>query len=203
MSQFIFHPELSFHARCFWHEGYADLDAAQCTSDNAQPIWVEVVENGDGDEWVYAQRPVPPATRDKGVVSNIFWFGTYEVGGQYAYEIRPAYRDATAEAWPALEYLLETSWDRWVVMAPTKTLVGGDGRSYWSIPNLDPARLEKDLWFCNLRLISPAGRRVKRYRQYGRYFLGDWHGYGGTLALEILDFPVPPHRAPQPHTSED
>ncbi|MDD1961671.1 MAG: hypothetical protein WCC62_24250 [Pseudomonas capeferrum] len=174
------------------------IDAASVNDGGLEPLWAELNAASKGKEWVYAEHKPMYPEGDYGVLSDVFWFGVYKVGNQFAYEIRPAYEGGNTDAWPNLEYIMQTNWDRWMVLAPTSIAAGTPSSDLWVIEGFTPANLARGVWYPNLALLSPAGRRLKRFKQFGRQYLGDWHGYGGKIALLITRFPVPPHRSPKP-----
>ncbi|MGJ7548297.1 hypothetical protein [Pseudomonas alloputida] len=197
MYGFNFQPDLSFNARVHWQSGKADVDAAFSLEGSFDPLWAELSAASQKREWVQAE-PRPRYSKDDlNVICDVFWFGVYKLADHYAYEVRAAYADENSDAWPHLEYVLQTNWDRWMIFEPISTPAGRASRSLWGIEGLSPASLAKGVWYPNLMLLSPAGRKIKRFKQYGHHYLGDWHGYGGKIALEVIDFPVPPHRSPR------
>lgn len=198
MSTFKFHPHLSFNARVCWQDGHQHLDAAGVIEGALKQLWAEVNASTKSRAWVHAE-PMPKYPEDDlGVLCGVFWFGAYKIGQQFAYEVRLAYSGANSDAWPHLEFVLETNWDRWMVMTPTDLPAGVRASSLWAIEGFSPENIAEGVWYPNLTFLSPAGRKLKRFKQFGRHYLGDWHGYGGKISLEIIDFPVPPHPSPQP-----
>ncbi|WP_462402311.1 hypothetical protein [Pseudomonas sp. Marseille-QA0332] len=154
MSEYVFEPQLSFVARCYWQfaEGaLSQADLLGARGDLAKPIWVEFNDwNGD-DGWLMSGRDYSPQELQsflhdhlplfgprQRIYCEYLWFGVYRIGDLHAYEVRPAYAGANTARWPELEYVLDVSRGGYLGMYPTDNPAG-------SSPLARPASLEVDM----------------------------------------------------------
>ncbi len=140
MSDYVFQPLLSFNARCHWQfagDPLTDPDKLRSPGQQFKPLWVEFNDwNGD-DGWLMSGRDYDPKEiqsflRDglpfigprQRIYCEYFWFGVYQIGELYAYEIRPAYAGANIDRWPELEYALDVSRGGYLGMYPNNARPG-------------------------------------------------------------------------------
>lgn len=209
MSDYLYCPEFSFLARCWWQLSDQLLNPEQWQSSVAQraPVWLHygdaAIHNDNWETYLRTERagretlnPVTiNVTRSGHVYAELFWFGAYIKGSdadgpRLFYEIRPYERD-----WKPLNRVLRNNPSMFSgYVAAQDQQVHEAGRrllpasaQLWTLSGIDYKAMQRGARLCNVLLFSPTGARVKRYEKSGAWLINTVSGEPGYLSLEVLD----------------
>ena len=213
MSDFVFAPDHSFLARCWWQgsgtrigaNGWADAEK------HLSAIWVETGSRGAHGHWDRYLRSEVDGELEKQLDPSdyvspeqryfeLFWFGAYTKGAYAAdkalhYEIRPADRVWSVVRW-VLDYNSSALSGYVGIWEANERMAAGrpKGARLWALEGLPRDGLKKGARHADLALRTPGGERVRRYLSNASWFFNSISGEEGLVALEIqaIPFPLPP-----------
>lgn len=207
MSNFIYSPNDTFLARCWWQGSQRiNVDAWEQVKHQLAAVWVQTGGRHARDShdrylqceaqgrWVKNLEPnlyTAPTLQ----FWELFWFGAYTRGTptddkpRY-YEIRPADRVGSIGAW-TLDYsaskasgyagIWQASHVRGAELAPEARLWTIDG-----MPRLGPTSGQRRY---NMRLLVPGGKPLRRHERDSAIFLNVHQGEEGMVAMQIISKP--------------
>ncbi|MCP3791620.1 hypothetical protein [Pseudomonas sp. N2-11] len=210
MTDYIYHPELSFLARCWWQltDELIQPDRWWDYQDKLAPMWLHVGGAGiHNDHWYNYWRAEPEGkgplqlapedyTKDGHRYGELFWFGAYvaasgEDGAKLCYEIRPY-----DSGWRPLNRILynnPSTVSGYVAVKRENEPSAGQPRlsnptHLWSVQAMNYAGIKRGARTCNLILENAQGHRVRRYKEADASLINTVRGEPGRIALEILDY---------------
>ncbi|CAG8868789.1 hypothetical protein PS627_03172 [Pseudomonas fluorescens] len=210
MSYYEFQSDLCFVARCYWQSSDHHLQPKDLDKDTdwLKPLWTKLNDTTTWDTkdgWLFAGRHRLRSLAERLVGEkleiNHFWFGVYQTGDAYDYEIRTAYIGDNANAWPNLERRLDVSRNGYLGFYHTGVPSGEDPLEdptmIWRLEGFDPSAAAVGDLISNIELISLHGGHVRRLFEDNRYYLNTQDGEEGRIILQITHLPVPPHPSPR------
>nr|WP_314483897.1 hypothetical protein [uncultured Pseudomonas sp.] len=210
MTEYVYHPEFSFLARCWWQlaDELINPDQWSDSTEKLAPMWLHVDGAGiHNDRWYNYWRAEPEGqgplvltpqdyTQDRHRYGELFWFGAYigasgENEVSLRYEIRPYDR-----RWKPLNRVLHNNPSVVSGYAGVKLAnepSAGQGRltdptHLWSIEGMNHSKVKRGERLCNVILKNAQGDRVRRYANDGAWLINTVSGQLGRMALEILDY---------------
>lgn len=205
MRYYEFQPDLCFIARCYWQSSDHHVQSQDLDEDTGwlKPLWTKFNDTTTWDTkdgWLFAGRHRLRSLAERLIGGkleiNHFWFGVYQTGEAYDYEVRTAYVGDNAAQWPDLERRLDVSRNGYLGFYHTGVPAGEDplasGTMIWRLEGFDPAAAAVGDLISNVELISLHGGRVRRLFEDNRYYLNTQQGEEGRIILQIFHRPVPP-----------
>lgn len=210
MSDYVYHPEFSFLARCWWQLSDDVLRADQWDASIAKlaPMWLHYGGAAlHNDHWYRYLRAEPEGTgqlrlqtwsytKPSHVYGELFWFGAYisgtdRTGATLRYEIRPYDRN-----WKPLNRIVHGNpgalsgyagvKDQTEAAAGRQRLT--DPQHLWSLSGMNHEDIKRGARLCNVVLVNAAGQRARRLANRGAWLINTLSGQPGLMALEVLDY---------------
>lgn len=201
---FKFQPQLSFIARWWWQADGQRIDPFewQAARPMLKPIWVGF-ERGDGEDGYLriesregSLEPWSPLQgHGGGTLHDLFWFGVYERGGRYYYQVRPVSGDIAGNLGIVNSYL-DTDVVGYMGMyqglSEVPEWVVYVGEDMWQLKGLDPQDLIQGERCVNLAMADVDDNPVTRRLQHRQAYLYTGSAaYQGRVSLEVLKRPFP------------
>lgn len=210
MTDYVYHPEFSFLARCWWQltDDLLRPDQWDASTARLAPMWLH--QGGAGlrnNHWYRYLRAEPEGTgplrlgaedftKPGHVYGELFWFGAYVSGSDRAgatlrYEMRPYDRN-----WKPLNRIVHSNpgalsgyagiKDQTEAAAGRQRLT--DPVHLWSLEGINHKDFQRGARLCNVFLFNAAGQRARRYARPGAWLINTLAGEPGLMALEVLDY---------------
>ncbi|WP_410481748.1 hypothetical protein ACJ70E_09410 [Pseudomonas plecoglossicida] len=210
MSDYLYHPDFSFLARCWWQLSDELLNPDQWWDSIAElaPVWLHFGGAGiHNDKWYKYLRAEPEGegplqlgpedySRPGHVYGELFWFAAYvsskgQAGPKLCYEIRPYDRK-----WKPLNRIVHHNPTVLSGYAGIKDVAEPEAGQHclsgpshlWSLAGLDYREIKRGARMCNVILQNAAGQRARRYANNGAWLINTVNGKPGLMALEVLDY---------------
>ncbi|MDD2106471.1 MULTISPECIES: hypothetical protein [Pseudomonas] len=213
MSEYVYHPEFSFLARCWWQLGDELLHPDQWDASTARlaPMWLHYGGAGfHNDHWYRYLRAEPEGTGPlrlepwsytlpSHVYGELFWFGAYvsgteRTGATLRYEMRPYDRN-----WKPLNRIVYSKpgvlsgfagyagvKDQTEAAAGRQHLT--DPQHLWNLSGINHNDIKRGARLCNVVLVDAAGQRARRIANREAWLINTLTGEPGLMALEVLDY---------------
>ncbi|WP_087501142.1 hypothetical protein [Pseudomonas sp. SID14000] len=210
MSDYVYHPQFSFLARCWWQLSDEFLHPDQWDASTAKlaPMWLHyggaAIHN---DHWYRYLRAEPEGsgplrlepgnfTSSSHVYGELFWFGAYvsgsdRTGATLRYEMRPYDRN-----WKPLNRIVHSNSstlsgyagvkDQREAPAGRQRLT--DPQHLWNLSGINHKDIKRGARLCNVVLVNAAGQRARRFSNQGARLINTLTGQPGLMALEVLDY---------------
>lgn len=210
MTDYVYHPEFSFLARCWWQltDDLLRPDQWDASTARLAPMWLH--QGGAGlrnNHWYRYLRAEPEGTgplrlgaedftKPGHVYGELFWFGAYvsgsdRTGATLRYEMRPYDRN-----WKPLNRIVHSNpgalsgyagiKDQTEAAAGRQRLT--DPVHLWNLEGINHKDFQRGARLCNVFLFNAAGQRARRYARPGAWLINTLAGQPGLMALEVLDY---------------
>lgn len=193
MSDYVYHPQFSFLARCWWQLSDDILRPDQWDASIAKlaPMWLHSGGAGfHNDHWYRYLRAEPEGagplrlepwsyTAPSHVYGELFWFGAYisgtdRTGATLRYEMRPYDRN-----WKPLNRIVHSApgllsghagyagvKEQAEAAAGRQRLT--DPQHLWSLSGINHKDIKRGARLCNVVLVNAAGQQARRLANQGR-----------------------------------
>ncbi|WP_028693739.1 hypothetical protein [Pseudomonas cremoricolorata] len=197
MAKYVFKPEKSFIARVYWH-GPARTER-ELDSSNWQRVYVTYDQALLGNRgWLHIGHVLPNPELEhyssNGVGAVQFWFGCYQGGEDYRFEIRTADLEDGHPYWNHSNCRLDISRNGYLGVYGVSEKPGHDfeanGTMTWRLPGLEPTRLSVDTPQGGLDLLTPDSKCITRLDEDDFPYLSTRAGQRSWLGLKLIKMGV-------------